>query len=425
MKKATIPASTNLWPVSPTHKQSAALALCGIKDLFYGGAAGGGKSEYHLMAASQFANHAESRALILRKTYRDLTRPGALLDRAKEWWEHRPDVTYRPSEMRFTFDSGATIEFGHLKDSTAHFAYDGGEYTYIGIDEARQIPQNQIDFLRIRLRAKKNCPVPLQFRLTSNPGGLSHNYLKHRYVDTANTINRVFIPAGLKDNPHLNEEQYREQFEALTPVERAQMLEGDWSIVASTDFFEMEKIKWVDEVPDKPWKWVRSWDYAATRARPGTDPDWTVGALMGFHEGQIVLAHIERFRENPAETIERVVQIAQRDGKKVDIVGEEEGGSSGKSVTSYTSRELAGWSYTGMRPSGDKAARARGLSSSIRNGNFYCVSGGPWVQSFVDELRAFPTPDMHDDQVDSMSQAETYLTDKPPAPTLHVGLEME
>ena len=398
--------------------------MCNVKDLFYGGSAGGGKSEYHLMAASQFAGHPDSRALILRKTYRDLTRPGALLDRAKEWWEYRDGVTYRPSEMRFTFESGASIEFGHLKDSTAHYQYDGGEYTYIGIDEARQIPQNQIDFLRIRLRAKKNCPVPLQFRLTSNPGGLSHNYLKHRYVDAPNTTDRVFLPAGLKDNPHLDEEQYREQFEALTPVERAQMLEGDWSIVASTDFFDVDKIEWVDVVPDKPWKWVRSWDFAATRPRPGTDPDWTVGSLMGFHDGQIILSNIKRFREDPAETTERVVQTAQMDGKGVDIVGEEEGGSSGKSVTSRMSRDLAGWSYTGIRPSGDKAARARGLASSMRNRNFYCVSGGDWVHDLVDELRSFPTPDMHDDQVDSMSQGETYLTDKPAPPSIFPGLEL-
>ena len=407
-----IPASRQWWPGEPTPKQAAALALYGIKDALYGGAAGGGKSEYLLMAASQFADHPDSHALLLRKTYQDLVRPDALLDRARKWWEHLSDVKFSSVDKKFTFPSGATIEFGHLQNSGSVYQYQGGAYTMIGIDEASQIPQFQMAFLQTRLRKPRHSPVPLQYRLASNPGNVSHHYLKQRYVDTPNTTKRVFLPAKLQDNPHMDAEQYVEQFEALSPVERAQLLDGDWSVVPTTEFFDLEKIRWVDEVPEGKWRWIRSWDYAATKAKPGKDPDYTAGGLIGFLDGQFILADMERFREEPAQTEERVLRVAGVDGRQVAIYGEEEGGSSGKSVTMHMSRALAGYSYTGVRPTGDKKERARIVASAIRNKNFLCVSGGKWVYSFIEEMRGFPEEGLHDDQVDCVSQAVAALTDK-------------
>ncbi len=407
-----IPASRQWWPGEPTPKQAAALALYGIPDLFYGGAAGGGKSEYLLMAASQFADHADSHALLLRKTYKELTRPDALLDRAKQWWEFQPEIRYVASEMKFVFPSGATVEFGHLGTASAHYQYQGGAYTFIGIDEASHIPQGQIGYLRQRLRKPRGVPVPLQFRMGSNPGNVSHHYLKQRYVDTPNTTKRAFVPAKLEDNEHMTPDEYEEQFEDLSAVERAQLLGGDWSVVPTTEFFDLEKIRWVDEVPEGKWRWIRSWDYAATKAKPGKEPDWTAGGMVGFLDGQFILADMERFREEAGQTIERVVRVAGIDGRQVAIVGEEEGGSSGKKVTTFMSKELAGYSYTGHRPTGDKVERARIVASAIRNGNFLCVSGGTWVYSFIEEMRGFPEEGLHDDQVDCVSQAVAALTDK-------------
>ena len=407
-----IPASKHYWPVEPTTKQAAALALYGVPDMLYGGAAGGGKSEFLLMAASQFADHPDSHALLLRKTYADLIRPDALLDRARKWWEHRPELDYRHVEKKFEFESGATVEFGHLQNSGSQYQYQGGAYTFIGIDEASQIPREQIDFLRTRLRKPADCPVPLQFRLASNPGNIGHQYLKDRYVDSPNTVKRVFLSALLADNPHLDGEQYAEQFEALTPVERQQLLAGDWSAVASTEFFDLDKLIRVDEVPPGEWRWIRSWDLASTEPKPGTDPDYTAGGLIGERDGQFCLADMKRDRLDPAPTEDLVLDTAEGDGKGIGIVSEEEGGSSGKLVTSHFSRALAGYVYTGMRPTGSKAERARIVASAIRNRNFYVVDG-EWTNDFIEEMRAFPSDGMHDDQVDAVSQGVAHLSEEP------------
>ena len=54
-------------------------------EAFYGGAAGGGKSIALLMAALQYVDVPGYAAIIFRRSYADLSLPGALMDRAHEW----------------------------------------------------------------------------------------------------------------------------------------------------------------------------------------------------------------------------------------------------------------------------------------------------------------------------------------------------
>ncbi len=75
----------NTWiPATPTEKQLEFLAYMGPEAL-YGGAAGGGKSFALLMAALQYVSVPGYNALLLRRTYRDLQQPEALID----IWKYR------------------------------------------------------------------------------------------------------------------------------------------------------------------------------------------------------------------------------------------------------------------------------------------------------------------------------------------------
>jgi predicted phage terminase large subunit-like protein len=65
-----------------------------------------------------------------------------------------------------------------------------------------------------------------------------------------------------------------------------------------------------------------------------------------------------------------------------------------------------------MRPVGDKITRMAAQSAKIEGSEVYLPSGAPWLKDFRTEVLAFPKGD-HDDQVDSMSQALSYLADRP------------
>ena len=97
----TSPAS--FIPQAPTAKQAEFLAFDGLEAL-YGGAAGGGKSSALLMAALQYVHVPGYAALILRRTYADLSLPGAIMDRAHEWLQGT-GATWNGTEKRWTFPS--------------------------------------------------------------------------------------------------------------------------------------------------------------------------------------------------------------------------------------------------------------------------------------------------------------------------------
>jgi phage terminase large subunit-like protein len=213
--------------VIPTDRQLAFLELECL-DALFGGAAGGGKSEALLMAALQFAEVPGYAALIVRRNLTDLKLPGGLLDRANDWLKGK--AHYNAQEHRWRFKSGATLQFGYADKEGDEQRYHGAEFQICALDEAVQFTEKQIKFFFERIRKKVEIPVPLRVRLGTTPGGVSHEFLKKRYIDPG-TPGKVFVPAKLRDNPHLDEEQYIESLAEVDPMRRAQMLDGDWNAI--------------------------------------------------------------------------------------------------------------------------------------------------------------------------------------------------
>ena len=83
------PRLTRYIPHRPTPHQGAFLLL-DRKEAFYGGAAGGGKSDALLMAALQYVDVPGYAALLLRRTYDELEQEGSLIPLSKEWFLDTP-----------------------------------------------------------------------------------------------------------------------------------------------------------------------------------------------------------------------------------------------------------------------------------------------------------------------------------------------
>jgi predicted phage terminase large subunit-like protein len=260
------------------------------------------------------------------------------------------------------------------------------------------------------LRKLADMDVPLRLRFASNPGGVSHEFHRQRFLVEGDSPDRRYLPATLSDNPSLDAVEYLKNLQHLDPLTRQRLLAGDWDALPEGGMFRREWFHVVEphQLPDDL-RWVRFWDRASTAPEQGKDPDYTAGALVGFRKGIWYIKNIVRFRDTPQGNERRIREVALADGKRVAIWMEQEPGSSGADVISHYARHvLAGFAFKGRRSTGSKAERAGPVASAAELGNVRLCSG-PWVSDFLDEATGFPmTP--HDDMIDALSGAFACLS---------------
>ena len=411
------------------------------REVFFGGAAGPGKTDALLMAALQHVHVPGYSSLILRRTIPQLNQAGSIMNRAHQWLANS-DVQWNRNDKRFTFPSGATLTFGYCESEQDVYQYDSAEFQFIAFDELTSFTENQYTYLFSRLRGV-NCDrceaekeardsgrefvgrpgwrhnplghVPLRMRCASNPGNRGHDWVRERFMigrpgwKLAETYpDRFFLPATLDDNPSLRREEYMSNLENLEPVRRRQLMEGDWDVRPAGELFNRTDFEIVDELP-REMTLVRAWDTASTK----DGGDWTVGVLMGMtRQGIFYVCDVRRVRKNPAEVEDLMKATAQLDDHHVTICIQQEPGSAGKAYVDHlTRRTLRGFSVIPDRPTGDKYTRAKPMSAQATAGNFK-LKRAAWNHAFLEELEQAGPDDRlydHDDQWDAASSAFNYL----------------
>lgn len=401
-------------PEEPSLTQKVFLRSYALEALF-GGAAGGGKSSALLMAALQYVDVPGYSAILFRRTFADLSLPGALMDRFRQWVAMHDDVHWNNNTYVATFPSGARISFGYLNNVNDYLRYKGSEFQFIGMDEVTEIRENDYRYLFSRLRRPASGPlskVPLRMRAASNP---APNWVRQRFIVEGKNQNRIFVPSKLTDNPGIDPDSYRQALAALDPIERRRLEMGDWWATTLGTYFDRTCFIIVDpnEVPQvhSTSRAVRFWDLAASEPTSNNpDPDWTVGTLVLLDQGVSYILDVKRARLKNEKVENLILQTAIEDGHVVSVRMEQEPGSSGKAlIDNYARYVLPGYDFSGIRSTGDKETRARPFAAAVANGNVRLVRS-VWLTDWLDEFSSFPEACSHDDQVDSAVGAFTFLT---------------
>ena len=407
------PKMSDYCPEEPSLPQKVFLRTNGLEALF-GGAAGGGKSSALLMAALQFVDIPSYSAILFRRTFADLSLPGALMDRFKSWMSNYEDVHWNNNSFVATFPSGARISFGYLNNQSDYLRYKGSEFQFIGMDEVTEIRESDYRYMFSRLRRPASGPlseVPLRMRAASNP---APNWVRQRFIVEGKKENRIFVPSKLQDNPGIDADSYRLALQALDPIERRRLEEGDWWSTTLGTLFDRTSFVILDssEIPEvaSSARAVRFWDLAATEpSHSNPNPDYTVGTLMLFDNGIAYVLDVKKARVRGEKVEQLIAQTAYEDGHGVAIRMEQEPGSSGKAlVDQYARYVVPGYDFSALRATGDKVTRARPFAAACANGNVRVLRGA-WLTDWFDELSSFPEACDHDDQVDSAVGAFTYL----------------
>lgn len=312
---ATAQLTQVLW--QPQEGPQNALLSCPIFEVFYGGARGGGKTESSIGDWLQHSSmYGENAIGIFFR--RKLVQLAEVIARTKQLFP-KLGAKYNEQQKTWTMANGARLKFAYLeKDSDAE-EYQGHNYTRIYIEELTNFPSpSPVNKLRATLRSGTGVPVGM--RLTGNPGGPGHNWVKARYIDpdprgyrviTESTeleldgkkitvsLDRVFIPSKIGDNQLLirNDPTYvlrlkQSGSEALVKA----WLEGNWDIVDGAFFDEwspkhvLQTHEWVTRIPQSA-SIFRAFDWGS--AKPFScgwyaisDGTWGLphGALLKFHE---------------------------------------------------------------------------------------------------------------------------------------------
>lgn len=286
-------------------------------EALYGGAAGGGKSDALLFGALRQVHHSAYKALILRRTFPELTE---LMDRAHLVFR-QVGGSWNESRKRYTFPSGATVQFGYCESYSDVLQYQGQQFTYIAFDELGQIAEERVwTYLMSRNRAAAPGLV-MQMRASANPGGPGHAWIKRRFIRhcpaTGETVSvgessRAFVQALLSDNPTLvrNDPAYGKRLEQLPDLEYKWLAKGDWDAGAGMAFSDLDRdIHWKPAFPvPAHWEVFGSFDW-------GYAHPFAFGLFASDEDGTVYLvdsAHGRRLQ--PPEIAQRILDTVERNG---------------------------------------------------------------------------------------------------------------
>ncbi|HXI78119.1 MAG TPA: LAGLIDADG family homing endonuclease [Steroidobacteraceae bacterium] len=210
-------------------------------------------------------------------------------------------ITYQP--MRITLPSLARLTFAYLEQDKDAELYQGASFSRIFVEEVGNFPSPG-PIMKLMATLRSGTGVPVAMRLTGNPGGPGHQWVRARYIDPAplgwqvlrdeTGLERIYIPSRVGDNVYLGADYVQRLKASGSPELVRAWLEGDWSVVSGAFFPEFSMPRHVIAPRELPRHWPRFRSFDWGSARPFSVGWWAVsdGSLPDIARGCIV-----RYRE--------------------------------------------------------------------------------------------------------------------------------
>lgn len=250
-------------------------------ELYYGGGAGGGKSDLILGWGLTRAHH----GIVFRRTYKQLLGPQGLISRSREIVAQSPGAQFNGSQNVWRIFGGRQLEFGAVEHETDKINYQGRAHDFKAFDELPQFTESQYLYLigwarttrpgqRVRVIATGNPPQSTEGEWViqrwaawldenhpnpARPGELrwyvrtskdiEHEVKGPAQIELDDEIltpkSRTFIPARVQDNPFLMESDYLSQLQQLPEPLRSQLIFGDYTIGLQADPWQVIPTAWI------------------------------------------------------------------------------------------------------------------------------------------------------------------------------------
>ena len=286
---------------APQPGPQSAFVSCPVYEIFFGGARGGGKTDAVL---GEWAIHADEYGedaigLMVRRTRVELTET---FERARRLYAPL-GARFTTAPMRAIMPGGGRLTFAYLERDADAEGYQGHSYTRVYVEEAGNFP-NAAPILKLHATLRSGSGVPCGMRLTGNPGGPGHQWVRARYIDPAplgwrvlhdeeTGLDRIYIPSRVSDNAFLGDGYVAQIKASGSPQLVRAWLEGDWTVIAGA-FFPEWGIHHVVAPIVLPERWARFRALDWGSARPFSVGWYAIsdGQLSQFPRGALV-----RYRE--------------------------------------------------------------------------------------------------------------------------------
>lgn len=254
-------------------------------ELFYGGSAGGGKSD--LLLGLAITAHQQS--IIFRREFTQLTGASGLIERSRALLTDKAAYNGQEHTWR-NIPGGRSLEFGATQYEYDKLRYQGRPHDLFGFDEISEFTESQYRFLigwlrttdteqRCRVVAAGNPPTRQEGQWVirywgpwldehhphpAHPGQLrwfamldgkdvevnGSDAFEHN-GEMVQPKSRTFIPAQLSDNPYLADSGYRATLQALPEPLRSQLLNGDFAAGVDDDPWQVIPTEWVRQAQER------------------------------------------------------------------------------------------------------------------------------------------------------------------------------
>lgn len=285
-EKKVIQGNTLLWEPHPENQPQMDAYHCQADRLFYGGKAGGGKSDL-ILGLALTAHHS---SIIFRREYPQLK---GLIRRSKKIVGS--NGRYNGSDKFWSnLPQGRELEFGAVQYEDDVEKFQGRDHSFLAFDEICHFKRSQFDFLcgwnrstvsgeRCRIVATGNPPTKPEgewvikywapwldktHELYPYPPGELLWYItvegEDRIVQKGgdrpppmqieiNSIleeiqphSRTFIPASLEDNPYLAKTGYLSVLQSLPEPLRSRLIHGAFDLEMEDDEWQVIPNQWVE-----------------------------------------------------------------------------------------------------------------------------------------------------------------------------------
>ena len=269
-------------------------------EIFYGGAAGGGKTD--LLIGMAVECHQQS--VIFRRIYPNLK---GVIRRSREIIGD--SANENKSDKSWTFPDGRFLEFGAVQYEDNKTDWQGRPHDLKGFDELPEYTESQYEFIcgwnrstdpnqRVRVVATGNPPIDesgnwiirrwAAWLDDKHPSPAKSGELRWYAVidgqereftsgdeiqvgtETIYPRSRTFIPAVLDDNPfYAQDNRYRSILQSLPEPLRSKLLYGDFKASALPDPFQVIPTDWVRQAQKR---WAEAERPTCNLSGVGLDP---------------------------------------------------------------------------------------------------------------------------------------------------------